>query len=190
MTILVDAAIWPWRGRRWAHMVSDTSHDELHHFAVSIGKRRVAFQGDHYDVDEDERLRAIKAGAVSVNARDIVRALRSAGLRVKPGHSEGWQWLAARVQIDHEQHLAEVCAPLGAAGHEAVTLGRALIDELGQVELSAFARPSEVAAMVAVPDESLREAAVGTARAALGPRLPHWFVAGHGPFVAERIQPG
>ena len=29
MTVLVDAAVWEWRGARWAHLVSDESYDEL-----------------------------------------------------------------------------------------------------------------------------------------------------------------
>src|ERR1700738_3350135 len=49
VAILVDAAVWPWRGRRWAHLVSDDSYDELHGFARQLGIPRRAFQGDHYD---------------------------------------------------------------------------------------------------------------------------------------------
>ena len=81
MAILVDEARWPWRGRRWAHLVSDESYDELHRFAALIGKRRAAFQGDHYDVDEAERELALAAGAVAVNSRELVVRLRDAGLR-------------------------------------------------------------------------------------------------------------
>ncbi|WP_419915420.1 DUF4031 domain-containing protein [Candidatus Poriferisodalis sp.] len=81
MAILVDEARWPWRGRRWAHLVSDESYDELHRFAALIGKRRAAFQGDHYDVDEAERALALQAGAVAVNSRELVARLRAAGLR-------------------------------------------------------------------------------------------------------------
>lgn len=81
MTILVDAARWPWRGRRWAHLVSDESYDELHAFAELIGKRRAAFQGDHYDVDSQEREMALHAGAVPVDSRELVARLRAAGLR-------------------------------------------------------------------------------------------------------------
>ncbi|MXZ00473.1 MAG: DUF4031 domain-containing protein [Acidimicrobiaceae bacterium] len=81
MAILVDDARWPWRGRRWAHLVSDQSYDELHEFAALIGKRRAAFQGDHYDVDEAERELALRAGAVAVNSRELVSRLRAAGLR-------------------------------------------------------------------------------------------------------------
>ena len=52
MAILVDPAIWPWRGREWAHLVSDSSYAELHAFAALLGIPREAFQGDHYDVPD------------------------------------------------------------------------------------------------------------------------------------------
>ena len=67
MTILVDPAIWPWRDRVWAHLVSDESYDELHAFAERLGIPRRAFQGDHYDVPEDYRERAIELGATPVS---------------------------------------------------------------------------------------------------------------------------
>jgi hypothetical protein len=79
--ILVDRAVWRWRGRRWAHLVSDETYDELHHFAQAIGKRRLSFQGDHYDVDEATRALALEAGAVEIDSRDLVRRIRAAGLR-------------------------------------------------------------------------------------------------------------
>ena len=81
MTILVDAAIWPFEGRRWAHLVSDTSFEELHEFAGQLGIPRRAFQGDHYDVPSDYRERAIALGAEPIASRDLVRRLRAAGLR-------------------------------------------------------------------------------------------------------------
>ena len=85
--ILVDQAIWPWRGRRWAHLVSDESYDELHEFAARLGLRREAFQGDHYDVPDEYRTRAIELGATPVDARDLVRRLRAAGLRKRSASS-------------------------------------------------------------------------------------------------------
>lgn len=81
VTILVDAAIWPHAGRRWAHLVSDDSYDELHRFADLLGVPRRAFQGDHYDLPEDVRHRAITLGAVPVHSAELVRRLRAAGLR-------------------------------------------------------------------------------------------------------------
>lgn len=81
MTVLVDAAIWPFEGRKWAHLVSDTSFDELHAFVEQLGIPRRAFQGDHYDVPTDYRDRAIELGAEAVTSRELVRRLRAAGLR-------------------------------------------------------------------------------------------------------------
>ena len=79
--ILVDQAIWAWRGRRWAHLVSDHSYDELHDFAARLGLRQEWFQGDHYDIHAEARLVAIELGATPVDARHLVRRLRDAGLR-------------------------------------------------------------------------------------------------------------
>jgi hypothetical protein len=89
MAILVDDAIWPWRGRVWAHLVSDTSIDELHAFAERLGIPRRAFQGDHYDVTDELRDCAIAEGARAVTAREIVLALRTAGLRTRPTATRG-----------------------------------------------------------------------------------------------------
>ncbi|MGQ0616398.1 MAG: DUF4031 domain-containing protein [Acidimicrobiia bacterium] len=79
--ILVDPAVWTWEGRRWAHLVSDVSYDELHDFAAHLGVPRRAFQGDHYDIPSDARERAIELGATPVPARELVQRLRAAGLR-------------------------------------------------------------------------------------------------------------
>ena len=81
MTVLVDAAVWTWHGRKWAHLVSDTSYDELHEFAARLGIPRRAFQGDHYDVPSEYRDQAIDLGAEPVDSRVLVRRLRAAGLR-------------------------------------------------------------------------------------------------------------
>ncbi len=83
--ILVDEARWPWRDRLWAHLVSDESYDELHQFASRLGLPRRAFQGDHYDVPAEYRLRAIEMGARPVPSRQLVSRLRAAGLRIRPG---------------------------------------------------------------------------------------------------------
>ena len=81
MAVLVDPAVWPWRGTSWAHLVSDESFEELHAFAQRLGKRRLGFQGDHYDIDRVDRERALSLGAEPVDSRDLVRRIRSAGLR-------------------------------------------------------------------------------------------------------------
>jgi hypothetical protein len=81
VTILVDDAVWPWRGRRWAHLVSDASYDELHEFAGRLGIPRHVFQGDHYDIHEELRVVAVSMGALEVDGRVLVRRLRASGLR-------------------------------------------------------------------------------------------------------------
>ena len=82
--ILVDEARWPWRGRRWAHLVSDESYDELHRFAERLGLPRRIFQGDHYDVPTEIRVQAIRLGASAVSSRELLARLRDAGLRRRP----------------------------------------------------------------------------------------------------------
>jgi hypothetical protein len=57
MALLVDPAIWPWRGMLFCHLVSDESLEELHAFARWIGAPTRAFGGDHYDVGEFTRNR-------------------------------------------------------------------------------------------------------------------------------------
>ena len=84
MAILVDDAIWAWRERLWAHLVSDASYDELHVFAELLGIPRRSFQGDHYDVPAERRLAAIALGAEPVGSRELVRRLRASGLRLSP----------------------------------------------------------------------------------------------------------
>lgn len=82
--MLVDEPLWWWRGRRWCHLVSDTSLAELHDFAARHGIPRRAFQGDHYDVPEEHRADVVAAGAIEVGSRELVRRLRAAGLRLTP----------------------------------------------------------------------------------------------------------
>ena len=84
MTILVDEPRWWFEGRKWCHLVSDESLDELHDFADRVGMPRRGFQGDHYDVPEEYRSRVVAAGAVQVESRELVRRLRAAGLRLSP----------------------------------------------------------------------------------------------------------
>lgn len=81
MAILVDNAVWPWRGRLWAHLVSDVSYAELHAFADGLGIPRRAFQGDHYDVPAQVRELAVELGAQAVSGRELVTRLNGSGLR-------------------------------------------------------------------------------------------------------------
>lgn len=79
--ILVDPAVWPFRGRKWAHLVSDESYDELHAFAAQLGLPLRAFHRDHYDLPDELREEAIALGATPVSARVVVQRLQASGLR-------------------------------------------------------------------------------------------------------------
>lgn len=81
--ILVDTPIWHRHERRWAHLVSDRSVEELHAFAADLGLPRRAFHRDHYDLPDEWHPRAVELGAVVVDPRELVRRLRDAGLRVR-----------------------------------------------------------------------------------------------------------
>lgn len=101
MAILVDEAIWPWRGRRWAHLVSDVGYEELHAFAAGLGLRRMTFQGDHYDVPAEVRVRALALGAEAVGSRDLVGRLKAGGLRLAPDRRPGaWKEVARCAEGD------------------------------------------------------------------------------------------
>ncbi len=85
--ILVDAAIWPAHGRLWAHMVSDSSLDELHQFAAALGVPERGFDLDHYDIPSEYVDRAIELGASFVPARELLQRLQASGLRKKKTRS-------------------------------------------------------------------------------------------------------
>ncbi len=82
MAILLDDAVWPAHGRLWAHLVSDSDLAELHAFAAANGIPPRGFDLDHYDVPEDALPRLIAAGAAKVGGKELVRRLRTSGLRV------------------------------------------------------------------------------------------------------------
>jgi hypothetical protein len=84
MAILMDEARWWFQGRKWCHLVSDVSYEELLEFADGVGIPRRGFQGDHYDIPEEYRDEMVAAGAQIVESRELVRRLRGAGLRLSP----------------------------------------------------------------------------------------------------------
>jgi len=84
MAVLIDEPRWWFKGRRWSHLVSDTSLDELHAFADAVGIPRRGFQGDHYDVPEEYYDELVAAGAQPTPSRELLRRLKAAGLRIAP----------------------------------------------------------------------------------------------------------
>jgi len=82
MTVLIDQPIWPAHDTVWAHIVSDTSLDELHDFAQRAGIPRRGFDLDHYDVPGRMWSELVALGAEPVGVREFVRRLEASGLRV------------------------------------------------------------------------------------------------------------
>lgn len=80
--ILIDQPIWPAHGTEWAHLVSDSSLDELHAFAAAAGIPRRGFDLDHYDVPAGKWQELVALGAQPVGVREFVRRLEASGLRV------------------------------------------------------------------------------------------------------------
>jgi 8-oxo-dGTP pyrophosphatase MutT (NUDIX family) len=83
MTIWIDQPIWPRHGTLFAHLISDTSLEELHTFAVRAGLHPRSFEGDHYDVPRERYGSVLAAGATSTTGGDVVRRLTASGLRLR-----------------------------------------------------------------------------------------------------------
>ena len=81
MTVLIDQPMWPAHDTVWAHIVSDTSLDELHEFAQRAGIPRRGFDLDHYDVPARMWNELVALGAEPVGVREFVRRLEASGLR-------------------------------------------------------------------------------------------------------------
>ncbi|MFM9876293.1 MAG: DUF4031 domain-containing protein [Rhodoglobus sp.] len=82
MTVLIDQPIWPAHNTLWAHIVSDTSLEELHAFAEAAGIPRRGFDLDHYDVPAHKWHELVVLGAQPVGVREFVQRLEASGLRV------------------------------------------------------------------------------------------------------------
>lgn len=69
----------------WCHMVTDSSLEELHEFALRLGIRRERFQPHrrlpHYDLRPHVRERALALGAQAVSSKELFRRGRAAILR-------------------------------------------------------------------------------------------------------------
>lgn len=72
----------PWRGGRYSHLMSDESIAELLAFAKTLGLPSSWFQQPyrsalpHFDLAPSYRARAIAAGAIEVDRRGFVEAMR------------------------------------------------------------------------------------------------------------------
>jgi muramoyltetrapeptide carboxypeptidase len=83
VTLFIDPPNAAGHGRMWSHLASDTSYDELHAFAATLGVPERGFDGDHYDVPAEWYDRVVAAGVVPVSSRELIDRLTRAGLRVR-----------------------------------------------------------------------------------------------------------
>ena len=81
MTLLIDPPNTAGHGRLWSHLASDSSFDELHRFALSLGIPERGFDRDHYDIPAERYQHVVEAGAVPVSSRELIDRLVAAGLR-------------------------------------------------------------------------------------------------------------
>jgi hypothetical protein len=64
------------------------SFDELHLFAAELGAPPRAFERDHYDIPSHRYADCVRAGAVEVSSREVVRLLHESGLRRPKGRTQ------------------------------------------------------------------------------------------------------
>ncbi|MDQ2756211.1 MAG: DUF4031 domain-containing protein [Actinomycetota bacterium] len=83
MTTWIDVPIWARHGTTFAHLVSDTSLEELHAVAARAGLHPRSFEGDHYDVGAQRYAAVVAAGATPTTGADLVRRLLASGLRLR-----------------------------------------------------------------------------------------------------------
>lgn len=100
--ILIDPPAWPAQGRLWSHLASDTSLEELHHFAAGTGLSRREFDGDHYLVPAERHAELLAAGARPASTQELIGALVSAGLRRRRRRRE--ELLESREVHDYYPH--------------------------------------------------------------------------------------
>jgi muramoyltetrapeptide carboxypeptidase len=81
VTLLIDPPNSPGHGRLWSHLASDTSYDELHRFAQTLGIPQRGFDRDHYDIPAERYASVVAAGALPISSRELIVRLKAAGLR-------------------------------------------------------------------------------------------------------------
>ena len=85
VAVLIDEPRWWFRGRKWCHLVSDASLDELHDFVAALGhppaRRSRAITTTS---PRSTARRWWPRAPIEVDSRELVRRLRAAGLRLSP----------------------------------------------------------------------------------------------------------
>lgn len=134
--------MWPAHGHLWSHVISDSSLEELHAFAIAAGVPDRSFEGDHYDVPEQRYADVVAAGATPISGRELARRLAASGLRFRKlkGERPLGRWHDALAAVGGP-HVLDVIAsphePVPTAGAAVVLLG----DGDGMVLVRSASRP-------------------------------------------------
>jgi muramoyltetrapeptide carboxypeptidase len=81
LTLYIDPPNVAARGRLWSHLASDSSYDELHRFARTLGIPGRGFDRDHYDIPAERYDAVVSLGVTPVSSRELIALLKAAGLR-------------------------------------------------------------------------------------------------------------
>lgn len=97
--IFVDESIFRYHGKLFCHMWTDGTVQELHTFATTIEVKRCWFESErkkgwnHYDLNQDQRARAVAAGAIEVDRFSALEhVLKRKGVWT-PEHEAKWERL-------------------------------------------------------------------------------------------------
>lgn len=167
MTVLIDPPTWPAHGTVFAHLVSDSSLEELHAFARAAGLPERAFDRDHYDVPARRCADLVARGAEPVSGRELVRRLVASGLRVPArGRTEKQDAVLAR-------RWRRLFEGTGAVEAAVVAAGRDLLARWAEPHRHYHARPHLLAVLEAV--DLLERAGADPGPQPRAVRLAAWF---------------
>lgn len=176
VAILIDPPRPEAHGRRWSHLISDTSTEELHAFARAAGIPRRAFEGDHYDIPEERYAAVVAAGAEPTPARDLLRALQRSGLRLQKRRGDtGVAKITGIRFVDGTSADVDLIASPREADEGRVFAAMAFVrDDTSDFALVHSVRRSEWGAPGGwrEPGESVRENAVREVREETGLHVP------------------
>lgn len=185
MAVMIDPPTTPGHGITWSHLASDTSLDELHTFARSLGIPARGFDGDHYDIPAHRYDDVVAAGAEPVSSRELLARVSAAGLRSRKAtrlrpRKPGRQLLAPPLLESGD--LVEVVMPAGPVDAARLAAGVAVLESWG-LRVRASAPPPGEVAWLAGPDDYRAETFT---RAWLDPEVSAVWT-GRGGFGSQRI---
>ncbi len=185
MGLLIDPPDTPGHGITWSHLASDTSLEELHAFARTLGIPERGFDGDHYDIPAEGAADVVAAGARPVTSRQLLAAISAAGLRARKAERLRPRRPGRRLlppPLLRAGDLVEVVMPAGPVDEARLRGGIAVLESWGLRVRHQPPAPGEVP-WLAGPDQARADAFT---RAWLDPEVAALWT-GRGGFGSQRI---